>query len=61
MYEAILRFSSVELRVKVVVTTVFNHLPHHLWYTHYPLVYDILRQSLLLLLLLLPALVLIAA
>jgi hypothetical protein len=42
----ILRFSNIELAMKVVVSTMFDDPPHNLGYAHNPLVYDLLRHSL---------------
>jgi hypothetical protein len=41
----ILRYSGVELSMKVAVSTVFDDPSHHLWYPQYPLVYDLLRHG----------------
>jgi hypothetical protein len=52
----ITNFSDVELPVKIVVTTVFDDTPHHFNYPHHPLVDDLLRDGIPLLLPLLLAL-----
>jgi hypothetical protein len=49
-------FLGVELPVKVVVAAVFDDTPHHLRYPHHPLVNNLLRDSIPLLLPLLLAL-----
>jgi hypothetical protein len=44
------KLSGVELPVKVVIAAVFDDTSHHLRYPHHPLVDDLLRDSIPLLL-----------